>query len=475
MKQHGLPPLRRFSIIGLHGYRDVTIVFDHHIKIVAAENGTGKTTLLNALHAFLNGALHRLTSLEFDRIECEMSGLPQTIVVERSLLADLPNALSPRVMALAAEAEVPASDFLQFLTNDYSAHGISALRDHPIVEALYANTPLGYDEIDRALIEALDSLRSGSHSALHELPDKIKDALGGAEIVYLPTYRRIEAAQLKGLMRGQETRPRLRQSRQNARFSSDLLGPLMNFGLADVEERLAALTSELQRRSNHEYRSISAAIVDELLRGDFESNANRETLPELDALQLFLSRVSRDDQAQYRLNTLRSLYETGDINRPDNLVLRYFLGRLNKVVDQTRNVEKWIQTFVDVVGAYFRLSSDEKDVQYDPQAMKVLVRNQFTKNEIRLDDLSSGEKQIVSLFARLHLYPDKKIVLIDEPELSLSIDWQKRLLPDVVAADSCVQLLAITHSPFIFDNSLDEFAGQLSIKRRGAASAAQSR
>ena len=97
--------------------------------------------------------------------------------------------------------------------------------------------------------------------------------------------------------------------------------------------------------------------------------------------------------------------------------------------------------------------------------MKVVVRNSWTGEEVELNDLSSGEKQVISLLARLYLYPEEKIVLIDEPELSLSIDWQKRLLPDLLFSPSCAQLLAITHSPFIFDNELDPYAGPMLIDR----------
>lgn len=81
-----------------------------------------------------------------------------------------------------------------------------------------------------------------------------------------------------------------------------------------------------------------------------------------------------------------------------------------------------------------------------------------------MDALSSGEKQMVSLFARLYLYPKQKLVLIDEPELSLSIDWQQKILPDIVNAQLCRQVIAITHSPFIFDNELDAFATPLGLK-----------
>jgi predicted ATP-binding protein involved in virulence len=71
---------------------------------------------------------------------------------------------------------------------------------------------------------------------------------------------------------------------------------------------------------------------------------------------------------------------------------------------------------------------------------------------------------MISLFARLYLYPGPKIVLIDEPELSLSLDWQRQILPDVLRAPTCQQIIAITHSPFIFDNELEPFAGSLRLR-----------
>ena len=83
---------------------------------------------------------------------------------------------------------------------------------------------------------------------------------------------------------------------------------------------------------------------------------------------------------------------------------------------------------------------------------------------IPLDSLSSGEKQMISLFARLYLYPKKKILLIDEPELSLSLDWQRKILVDIVSAQSCQQIIAITHSPFVFDNALEPFATPLKLR-----------
>ena len=79
-------------------------------------------------------------------------------------------------------------------------------------------------------------------------------------------------------------------------------------------------------------------------------------------------------------------------------------------------------------------------------------------NNVQLNQLSSGEKQIVSIFSQIYLELDKKyVVLFDEPELSLSIYWQENLLPDIIASGNCKFLMAVTHSPFIFGDKLKQY------------------
>jgi hypothetical protein len=76
--------------------------------------------------------------------------------------------------------------------------------------------------------------------------------------------------------------------------------------------------------------------------------------------------------------------------------------------------------------------------------------------------LSSGEKQIVSLFSHIYFSGDKNyFVIIDEPELSLSVPWQQRFLPDIIDTKRCTGLIAVTHSPFIWENTLEPYVRSL--------------
>ena len=90
-------------------------------------------------------------------------------------------------------------------------------------------------------------------------------------------------------------------------------------------------------------------------------------------------------------------------------------------------------------------------------SLQIFRNNSF--DEIELEQLSSGEKQIVSLFSKIYLELDLSfIILFDEPELSLSITWQQRLLTDILNSKKCNFLLTVTHSPFIYDNLMEEFS-----------------
>ena len=113
----------------------------------------------------------------------------------------------------------------------------------------------------------------------------------------------------------------------------------------------------------------------------------------------------------------------------------------------------------------------EKSVRFDKVRLKVEIWHEALQKSLPFGSLSSGEKQIVSVFARLLLdYERHFLILIDEPELSLSIEWQRRFLPDILQTQSCAQLIAITHSPFVFENALDHLAQSINVSREGPRS-----
>lgn len=87
------------------------------------------------------------------------------------------------------------------------------------------------------------------------------------------------------------------------------------------------------------------------------------------------------------------------------------------------------------------------------------IINKFSGETIEDHQLSTGEQQIIYIFSRLFLAKSKDLFLLfDEPELSLSLTWQRRILKDIADSGRCSFLLVITHSPFTFDNDLVTYA-----------------
>ena len=90
---------------------------------------------------------------------------------------------------------------------------------------------------------------------------------------------------------------------------------------------------------------------------------------------------------------------------------------------------------------------------------KKIVR---TENEIRFSQigetlvpyqLSSGEKQMLAILLTVLVEDNQPYVLfMDEPEVSLHIEWQKRLIDLLLELNPNVQIILTTHSPAVVMN-----------------------
>lgn len=90
---------------------------------------------------------------------------------------------------------------------------------------------------------------------------------------------------------------------------------------------------------------------------------------------------------------------------------------------------------------------------------KKIIRSEneicFQKEETKLQpyQLSSGEKQILSILLTALTEDGKSHVLfMDEPEVSLHVDWQQSLIDNILLLNPNVQIILTTHSPAVIMN-----------------------
>ena len=78
-------------------------------------------------------------------------------------------------------------------------------------------------------------------------------------------------------------------------------------------------------------------------------------------------------------------------------------------------------------------------------------------DKVQLDQLSSGEKQILLILTTVFLQEERpSVLLMDEPEISLHISWQDRLIDLIRELNPNCQLILTTHSPNIFANGWED-------------------
>jgi len=486
--------IEHFSVKGLYGNRTVSLSSKYAATILIAKNGSGKTTLLAALDAFLKGQFSRLSGLQFSSIECKLQGINELLVLEQSDVLKLSEFTeNSLVLSVAKQFSIDFVALVDFIDDEYQYDSKTAreLHNNEMFEQILSK--VGYSVVEaRKICDRLAEALSGRSKNIERIRAALRAVLKGVEIVYLPTYRRIELP----LSVDPEDRPKTGRRRKSVQSllgisKRSLFNADIQFGLSDISERLVALNQNILGFSNQGYRETSASIINELLNGEFERQTQRQLdLPTKEALKLFFARIKQGEGRYYgpysevAIPDIDKIY-SGEISAESNKFLIYYLSKLNRVIETTRGIELPVETFIDSCNRYLsaedtsvavrsskaapseeprKLGPDDKMLRLNRRNLQVRVEGFSSKRKMPLDVLSSGEKQMVSLFARLYLYPGKKIFLIDEPELSLSIGWQQKILEDILRAPLCDQVIAITHSPFVFDNSLEPYAQALTIK-----------
>ena len=116
---------------------------------------------------------------------------------------------------------------------------------------------------------------------------------------------------------------------------------------------------------------------------------------------------------------------------------------ISKYVTPFANLEKIINDLL--VGKKLQISTNEEI----NNIFKIIT---VAEEEINIQHLSSGEKNLILIFFHfLFEVTDKTLFMIDEPELSLHIDWQYSII-QYFQKYSKNQILVVTHSPDIMQN-----------------------
>lgn len=133
--------------------------------------------------------------------------------------------------------------------------------------------------------------------------------------------------------------------------------------------------------------------------------------------------------------------------------LPLIVSRIQEVlsnIDQALAPQRQLQNLIE------DLYSGDKRLQFDSRGLGVTSGTEA----IPLESLSSGEKQLLQILLET-LASGRAPVIIDEPELSMHVDWQNRLVGYMRVINPDCQLILATHSPEVMAEVADKHIHQL--------------
>jgi predicted ATP-binding protein involved in virulence len=443
--------IRQFEIQGLFGSKNIKVVFENNSAILVGPNGIGKTTILDIFYFLTSGQFDRLMRYEFQSIA--ISTEHKRFSFDRASFDDY----KFNVDALSMPQRF--QDLLVSLVSRYGSRAIENLNSISQTDLFRDAKQFGLTPTDvRIFQQRLSRIRINQNLfsyAVSEEFQSLSRALD-SKIVYLPTYRRIEK-DLDAIFPDIDDDLRERLKRIAAGRRGENFIELVSFGMSDVTTSIEDVLKSLLSESVLEMNALSSRYLKDVIQKKID-NIDVSQVRSLDPKQLdsILARLDEkliSTQEKQLLgeaiNNIKSR-QKGRLKTHEKY-LAYYVYELFSIWAALSTKAEKLKKFESIVNEYI---SPQKHIVFNDNAMQMNLTRE-NGDTIPLSQLSSGEKQIVAIFANLLLSGDRKSVLvIDEPELSLSVVWQKKLLPDIIGTGQCNLLFAVTHSPFTYQNHL---------------------
>ena len=409
--------IKRIRIEKLFSRFDYDISINQGITIITGPNGFGKSTILRIVNAISKGNINFFRKLDFYNITIEFYKADKITIKKRDDKLYIDKFQFPEVSERHLE-------YLQY-------------RSRP---SYFVKTPNGYlnrrtgenlteDEFfysilfdDNEYIEALFGQQSRETLLkIKSKLDHIKESCG--DVRYISDQRLIRT-----------------QSRRDEVMVVDVIGELPQKLIEEIS-RVVGNYSEVSNALDSSYpkRLLSA----------------KDSLRSQEEYSVRLEEANRKFQKLNEYNLVdMSLIDEKHFNPNYSTALKIYFDDFAQKYRVFEDLISKLDLFTKIINS--RLTF--KRIRITRTNGFEIVDAENPSKVLDLTQLSSGEKQEIVLFYDL-IFGTKEnlLLLIDEPEISLHIMWQKQFLNDLmeVSKRNQLQVIVATHSPQIISNHMD--------------------
>lgn len=430
------PAIKSLSIRMLHHYLDIDLQFSEGLNVIYGKNGKGKTTVLHIIANILELDFSRFSHIKFTSI-CVTGFNGDTLVLFQGNEGNISATFNREIIGFVEDAKYP----------------VLGASEELAIKSAFGGRPV-YLPAYRSILEKVKSTNNSYDSARSSEYDAIKRK----ELLEItkenPSFVRHRDEQRANMVAFKTVQCR------------DWFGPFVPIirypGLADVVDSISEEFNEAHISSSQ----AQSNMLNSIFIGVFNSITSKDETPGDGEVEPLLERVKTalDDTqtnaslhsisaSQQLANAVRQAKFAGDQdNDATKRVLKLYADMLERLKDENQRVFKKLRSFESAVNKFL----DGKHLEISPHFAKnhnrwreyAFVRT--SNNSVYpLATLSSGERQILTMLftASRMSTASTGIFLIDEPELSLHIDWQRIILANLEQQAANRQIIACTHSP----------------------------
>lgn len=445
--------IQRIAVRGLFGSLNHDIpLSEGGLTFIHGPNGCGKTTLLRLVHATLNGDFLAIKSVDFTELEIGYSD-GNVLLLKRSgkstppeqqIFEDEEGLLRPSVDLTVALLNAKRKELHRF---EYSKQLHKLSRTDLRFPLSYIERKIPF--LTRTGPERWLDTRTGTSMSLEAVLAKFPDRLNLPGTTQWPAWLGERLSENKpGYVRTQRLINLSAIARSARVDESKEPRDVVELYSSEIKETIARKLAESAVQSQVRDRSFPIRLINKEFKQDVPQSDFIDTYRATqERAQKLMSAGLLDQAASIPLPSRR-------LTKLERDVLSLYLSDFNEKLDAFADLQRRIEALVDIVGSKLR----RKRFVVDRQKGFVFETSDDKPRTLGVTELSSGEQhQLVLFYELLFASSGIALFLIDEPEISLHVEWQRAFISDIekVGQLTGAHFLVATHSPQIINNRRD--------------------
>ena len=432
--------ISNLKVNGLYGNYNYSVNFNKDITLLYGTNGCGKTTILNIITSIITGSIYKLFSYKFESI----------------------------ILTYIDEKENNSTNQIVLLRKDEDEIEIRFRSNTSLIKKLQI------PEDRRRRIDFYDEIYFEEYSVLKRIRTEFN-------FVYLALNR---ATALSNSDDFYYMRHRRFYVEEDSIVEPDRVDPEIRYVENLICKQYMNATAAVNKINNEFRDSILKSALDVNIQTDldkFLSSTSISTLKQTDVGKIKnsymkilsdLQLVSGEERKQYAIffEDYSSLIKgiENQLELKDMFALFTAFNEMKKIqgiVDIAAEAEKQkakvmspIELYLNTVNDFISTSDFEKKIEINIDGI-IYFTTKDSEKALSIQYLSSGERQLIVFFANL-IFGVKDttsgIFVVDEPELSLHLSWQKVFVKKALEVNKNVQFIFATHAPEIIGNYRDK-------------------